>query len=191
MCGSGTIPVEATLMAINKPPGIFRKHFAFEKWKDFDPVMWSSVKSQSENMRTPFHNAVIGSDISAQMISIARANTVNAGLEHVIGYKQGDFEAFVKPCETGMIITNPPYGERIRVNDIIDLYKRFGDTLKKSYSGFSAWVISADKNALKFIGLKPSKKYTVFNGPLECFFAKFDIYKGSKKVNNQRNDENK
>jgi putative N6-adenine-specific DNA methylase len=189
MCGSGTIPIEAALIALNIPPGAFRKNFGFEKWKDFDPVLWTAVKKESELLRTPITHSIIGSDISGLMIRLASQNIKSAGLEQVIKLENKDFESFTPQCENGTMITNPPYGGRIDVEDITSLYKRFGDTLKRSFAGFTAWVISADKNAMKSIGLKPSKKYTLYNGPLECIFAKFELYKGSKKVNNQSHDQ--
>ncbi len=182
MCGSGTIVCEAAMIANNIPSGYYRKTFGFEKWKDFDNVLWEKIKMDALNEQTEFEYEIIGSDISSESIEIALINAKSAKLHKDITFEIKSFEEQVPPEGGGIMITNPPYGERIVPEDIIKLYQEIGNALKKNYNDFNAWIISSDFNALKFIGLKPTKKITLFNGPLECKLAKFEIYQGSKKI---------
>ncbi|MFA6924457.1 MAG: THUMP domain-containing protein [Bacteroidales bacterium] len=181
MCGSGTILIETALIANNIPPGYYRRRFGFEKWKDFDKELWDEIKKNSLLEQTEFENKILGSDISERSISIAEKNIKYAKLHKDIELNISSFEDFVPPEEKGIIITNPPYDERMKKEDINGFYKSLGDTLKKKYDGYDAWLISSNFEALKSIGLKTSRKIALFNGPLECRFVKFEIYKGSKK----------
>lgn len=181
MCGSGTILIEAALFANNIPPGYYRKGFGFEKWKDFDADLWNNIKKESLSEQTEFEYKIIGSDSSRKAIGIAKQNKRFASLHKDIEICYNSIENQVPPEGKGMLITNPPYGERLKSDDLIQLYKTIGDVLKKKYNGYTAWIISSDPEVLKFVGLKPSKKIILFNGPLECRFAKYEIYEGSRK----------
>ena len=176
MCGSGTLPIEATMLAQNIPPGYFRKDFGFLSWKTFNPELWNSVR-ESENAKISRQALLIkGSDIAPRVIKAAGENIRFAGLQDVIKLEVCSFDKSVPFKEKGIILMNPPYDERMRLDDIITFYKSIGDILKKKYTGYDAWIISSDLNALKFIGLHPSKKITLFNGPLECRLVKFQLY---------------
>lgn len=182
MCGSGTIIIEAALYAYNIAPGNFRKNYAFMNWADFDLSTWNKIVDDSYLKFFEFRHNIIGGDVSQKMCVISYKNIKNAKLHNDIEvYKKAFEDTFVYNNKV-TIITNPPYGERLIVDDIVDLYKNIGDTLKKNYNG-NAWIISSDISALKHIGLKPSKKIVLFNGQLECRFVKFEIYKGSKRIN--------
>jgi len=181
MCGSGTIVCEAAMIANNIPPGYYRKSFGFEKWKDFDKELWENLKTDALDEQTEFEYDIIGSDISEEAIEIARENAKSARLHKDIVFEVKSFEEQIPPEDGGILVMNPPYGERIVPEDIVKLYQEIGNALKKNYNGYNAWIISSDFNALKFIGLKPTRKISLFNGPLECKLAKFEIYKGSKK----------
>jgi len=190
MCGSGTLLIEAALIANNFPPGMYRKEFGFERWNDFDAELWETVKEEALDEQTEFEFKIIGSDISSKNLSAAHANVKSARLHKDIQLSVSAF-ADVQPPENepGIIVMNPPYGERIRTNDIIGLYRSIGDALKQSFTGYTAWIISSDQTAIKFIGLKPTNKFEVWNGPLECKFEKFELYRGSKKFANEAGED--
>lgn len=185
MCGSGTLLIEAALIAMKLPAGYFRESYGFMKWKDFDASLWKEVKQQASRHQCALGIKIIGSDISAVNLRSAAINVKKAGLHHDIGLRTGPFMQFVPPEAPGVLITNPPYGGRIQVNDIIELYRDLGNALKRNFSGYKAWVISADQKALKMIGLRPMKKTTLYNGPLECIYAGYELYEGSKKASKQ------
>jgi len=180
MCGSGTLVIEAAMIANNIPPGVYRQKFGFETWKDFDNELLEEI--YEEDGVEPDHDIkVIGSDISEIAIRITKENVANAGLKRKIDLQINPIENYTPPAENGVIITNPPYGERIKKNDINEFYKALGDKFKSSYQGYEVWLISSNFDAIKYIGLRPSKKFTLFNGPLECKFLNYSIYEGSKK----------
>jgi len=181
MCGSGTILLEAAMFARNIPAGKFRSKYTFESWKDFEPKLFKEVKEEAAGKIRPFTHRMIGSDISRNAFEAARRNIGHAGLARDIRIHKGAFDEFLPPSEGGFLITNPPYGERLETEDIVGLYQSLGDTLKTDYQGYTAWVLSGDLEALKLLGLKASQKIKVYNGQLECRFAKFEIYKGSRK----------
>lgn len=180
MCGSGTILIEAAMFANNIPPGIFR-NFGFEKWNDFDKKLWDKIVQETEAQKCDFNFDIVGSDRSYKAVEIARQNLKAANLQNHIILYHNSIEKQNPPKAKGVMITNPPYGERMEVNDQIELYKKIGDSLKKNYAGYSAWLISSDFNALKHIGLRPSRKIALYNGQLECRYLRFEIYEGSKK----------
>lgn len=182
MCGSGTLLIEAAMFANNFPAGMYRKEFGFMHWPDFDQELWDEVTGEALDQQTEFEYQIIGSDISPKNLGSARANLKAARLHKDVRIHVSPFAALQPPKgKTGIIIINPPYGERIRLNDIIGLYKSIGNTLKQEFAGYQAWVISSDQKALSFIGLRPTGKHTVFNGQLECRFVHYDLYKGSKR----------
>lgn len=181
MCGSGTLLIEAAMIANNIAPGNYREHFGFMKWKDYDDQLWQEILKDSYLKQSEFEFEIFGSDISGNTLEIAKENIRSAGFHKDIILKGSSFENTKPTSVKGIIIANPPYGERLQQDDIITLYKSIGDTLKKNYAGYQAWFISSDIQALKFIGLHPSDKIKIFNGQLECRFVRFDIYEGSKK----------
>lgn len=181
MCGSGTILTEAAMIANNIPAGFYREEFAFEKWNDFDPALWKSVKEKYKPPEEYTFNRIVGGDLSPLAMRSTRKNVGNAGLQKVISLHPTDFEKLKRPAGDVHMIINPPYGERIKTDDIISLYKMIGNTLKQNYQNSEAWIIGGDLRAMKFIGLRPSKKIRIFNGPIECRFMKFELYEGSRK----------
>jgi len=182
MCGSGTIVIEAALISQHIAPGIFRKSFSFMNWKDFDASLWNELKRQATEQQTECSCHISGSDIEARAIRNTRGNIISAGMQKSISLQVAAFNEFKAPEGGGVMIINPPYGERMVEDDIVAFYKSIGDALKKNYHGYDAWIISSDMNALKFLGLKPTRKITIFNGPLECRYMKFSIYEGSKRT---------
>ena len=181
MCGSGTIPIEAALMARHIAPGRYRKIFGFMNWPDYDQDLFEIVKSEAESKIIRLPAPVIGRDISARSISIARSNIREALLERDIKVSVANFlESSAGDSEYTLII-NPPYGERLDKQDTENLYAGIGERLKHGFAGSEAWLLSSNNDAIKRIGLKPSEKHVLFNGKLEVKLLKFDLYKGSRK----------
>jgi putative N6-adenine-specific DNA methylase len=180
MCGSGTLPIEAALIAYNIPPGIFRKEFGFEKWKDFDDELFKQLYNDDSTSRD-FSHQIIGSDISAGAIRIATENAKNAFLMNKIKLSISSIESMIPPEEHGIVITNPPYGERLKNNNIPAMYQSMGNHLKRHFTGYDVWILSGNKEAIDAIGLHPSKKINLLNGSIECKFQRYSIYSGSIK----------
>ena len=187
MCGSGTIPIEAALIACKIPPGSFREEYSFKHWNNFDEALWQEVKSEADGqINMNIQGSVTGTDRSGRVLQTAKENIKSAGVEQVVNLGV-DFMNEVKPPEgDGVMITNPPYGERIKASDIESLYAEIGDALKKNFSGYSAWIISSHQEAMKHVGLRASQNLTVFNGPLECRLSNYEMYEGSKKEKFQK-----
>ena len=181
MCGSGTLPIEAAMLAMGIPAGFFRKKWGFMTWHDYDEKLWLKVVQDADAEMEEFDYEILASDHSAKAVEIARANITNAHLQYDIKLSKQDMFEMIPPAGGGIMIINPPYGERLEEKDIINLYRGIGDALKKNFKGFEAWIISSNKDVLKLIGLKPSKKIDIYNGPLECKFEKFEIFEGSYK----------
>jgi putative N6-adenine-specific DNA methylase len=181
MCGSGTLLVEAQLLANRIPPGKFRQFFGFTRWKDFDDNLFRKVKMESEAKTIKSGTLIAGSDISEDAVKQAEANIRKAGLEGEISVEVADFKDIKKISGTGFLVINPPYGERLKPDEIENLYSMIGTTLKHHFAGYKAWIITSGKEYLRNIGLKPKKKYILFNGALECVFAGYEMYEGTKK----------
>lgn len=179
-CGSGTFPIEAAMIAGNIAPGIKRK-FAFQNWKDYDRKLLKDLKIEAEENSKEIKIKIFGSDISERSIKTANKSVNNAGYDAIIKLKRESFDLISKPSDSGIIITNPPYGERLEENNMIDFYQKIGDTLKQNFTNWDAWILSGNIDALKRIGLKTSKKTNCFNGDIECKFNKYEMYKGSYK----------
>ena len=180
MCGSGTLLIEAAMIALNIPPGIHRESFAFEKWNDFDSELFSEVYNDDSAAKT-FNHKIIGTDISGQAISIAEKNVKNAGLKNSITLEVKPFQQYTEaPQPAGVLMINPPYGERIRVDDIEALYNMIGERLKHVFTGYDAYVLSFKKVNFDNIGLKPAKRFFLFNGALECEMRKYEIFAGKR-----------
>ncbi|MBP6065003.1 THUMP domain-containing protein [Bacteroides sp.] len=180
MCGSGTIPIEAALIARNIAPGVFRKEFAFEKWVDFDQEIFDSIYNDDTQERE-FTHKIYGYDNNPKANEIAMFNIKAAGVSKDIRLKLQPFQQFEQPAEKAIMITNPPYGERISTNDLLGLYQMIGERLKHAFIGNDAWILSYREECFDQIGLKPSRKATLFNGPLECEFRKYQIFDGKYK----------
>lgn len=179
MCGSGTLLIEAGLIALNIPPGIYRKEFAFEKWHDFDEELFDTLYNDDTYERQ-FDFKIYGSDISPRAIKIAEDNVKAAGLSKYIDLKTKALQELEPPAQKCLLVTNPPYGERITSNDIFKLYADLGTLLKHKFTGNTAWAISSHEDCLKRIGLKPAKKIKLLNGSLECLYCRYDIFQGKR-----------
>lgn len=189
MCGSGTILIEAAMIAKNIAPGVFRKQYGFENWINFESEILEEIAEQ-EHVNKPEKLPIItGIDNSGLAINATNRNLQNSFLNNFVKVENKDFFECEKPFENGFIVTNPPYGERLTTSSMSRFYAQIGDKLKNSFTNFETWIISSDKEAMKFIGLHPEKKIKLFNGPLECSFNKYSVYEGSKKYS--KNDTNK
>lgn len=183
MCGSGTILIEAALMAQNIAPGLFRRDpFGFEKWKDYNEALFEMVwnTAEAKEKRTPQAN-IIGYDLDADYIEAAWGNIENAGLQNLIKVEQANFFDTKAPSESGVLVMNPPYNERILSDDINELYKNIGDTLKQNYQGYDAFVFTGNLEAAKNVGLRTSRRVPLYNGSIECRLLKYELYRGSRK----------
>lgn len=181
MCGSGTIPIEAGLIARNIPPGKFRKFFGFQRWKDFDSVLFEKIKLECNSQIRPSPVKISGGDISEQAVGYAISNIEKAGLTDDISIEVSDFKNLRSMDEKGYVFLNPPYGQRIQPEEIDQLYGMIGSTLKHNFPGTTAWLITSNKESLKHVGLKPKEKHVLFNGALECTLLKYEMYQGTKK----------
>lgn len=180
MCGSGTIAIEAAMIALNMAPGLFRKEFAFERWEDFDKDMFDDIYND-DSMERDFKHKIYASDVSAKAIGIANANIKSAGLGRYIETKVmdiADMPAQEKPIHS---VFNPPYGERLNDFSIKELYSTIGTTLKHKFPGSNAWIISSSMLGFDNIGLKPTKKMQLINGDLKCDFRGYTIFSGKMK----------
>ena len=183
MCGSGTLLIEAALIAHNMAPGLFRKEYAFEKWPDFDADLFDRIyndceEHEKEDIKCHFY----GYDIDPKAVNTARHNVQAAGLSASITIEQQDFKDFKQPKEKSIMVTNPPYGERISTPDLLGTYKMIGERLKHEFTGNDAWVLSYREECFDQIGLKPSIKIPLYNGSLECEFRKYQMFDGKMKV---------
>jgi putative N6-adenine-specific DNA methylase len=181
MCGSGTIPIEAGLIACKIPPGKFRQFFGFQRWKDFDEDLFEQIKRESDSQVGLSPVKIFGSDISEQAIQQAKANVNRAGLSDVVTLEVSDFKDLKAIDNQSFVFLNPPYGQRLQPDEIDVLYSMIGTTLKHNFTGTTAWLITSNKESLKNVGLKPKEKHTLFNGALECILLKYEMYQGTKK----------
>lgn len=182
MCGAGTIAIEAALWANNIPPGYYRNEFGFMRWRNFDEKTYDIIYESSINKIKNDKVEIIANDIDAPTLKKAKTNTKNARVDDVVTCTQESFFDMIPPRTGGVVILNPPYGERLPVAEIENLYKEIGNKLKKDFKGFNAWIITSSPEAIKSIGLRPSRKIQVYNGSLECRYLKFELYDGSKKA---------
>ena len=184
MCGSGTMLIEAAMIACNIPAQIHRRDFSFQNWPDYDAKLFAEIRNFRINRIRDFDYKIVGYDISPMMVKIAEENIRSADLTEVIEVRQQDFFTTEKDMFPVSIVFNPPYNERLE-NDNQVFYKQIGDTLKSSYPNTLAWFVTSDLSAKKYVGLKPSKKIKVFNGKLECDFLQYEMYEGTKKFKKQ------
>lgn len=178
MCGSGTFLVEAALIAANINPGIYRDSFAFERWPDFDPDLFENLYNDDSGERE-FKFRIYGGDIDPEAVAIARANVRRARVDSMVDIVCRPFEEWTDAPEAGILITNPPYGERLRPDNILALYSSIGSVLKKEFKGYHAWLLGYDDEHFASIGLKPSVKFPLLNGSLECSLREYVLFDGS------------
>lgn len=190
MCGSGTIPIEAALIARNIAPGIFRKQYAFEKWDDFDQDLFDSIYNDDSQERE-FKHTIYAYDIDPKAVAIAIQNAKMAGATKDIEFKVQSFQHFEQPKEKAILITNPPYGERIAPKDLAGLYAMIGERLKHAFRGGDAWILSYKEESFNSIGLKPSGRMKLFNGPLACELRKYELFDGTYKAFRKEGKERK
>ena len=182
MCGSGTILIEAAMIACNIPPNLLRNEFAFEKWNDWDVDLFEKIENSLLEKTRDFHHNIYGIDKAPSAVSKSIENIKNANLESFISVRHDDYFKTSKSNNDFLhIIFNPPYGERLEIN-MEELYGNIGNTLKRNYSNSNAWFITSNVEALKHVGLKPSRKIKLFNAKLESTFVKYEVYDGSKKA---------
>ncbi|HRG39520.1 MAG TPA: THUMP domain-containing protein [Bacteroidia bacterium] len=185
MCGSGTILIEAALIANNIPPGYFREEFGFQRWEKFMPFdeeLWNTILDSSINKITNLNQTIIGGELSPNVAKKAKENCKLAKVEDVVSIRNCNMKDFEVPAGRGVVVINPPYGERMVKDNIEELYKMMGDTFKQKFAGYDCWILSSNLEAFKHVGLRPSRKITLFNGQLECKFLKYEMYSGTKKI---------
>ena len=178
LCGSGTLPLEAGLKALNIAPGLFRQKFGFESFPDFDPQLWQMMLTEAKNSRRQKLKAPIwGSDRDADVLTQAYGNAVRCGIEHQIQFTQDELASVEAPADSGMIICNPPYGERLgEVQELGALYKTLGDVFKQRFKGWTAFILTGNKELAKKVGLKASRRIPVYNGAIPCTLLKYELY---------------
>jgi Predicted N6-adenine-specific DNA methylase len=180
MCGSGTLLIEAAMIALNIAPGLHRKDFAFEKWVDFDQELFDIIYNDDSDERE-FSFKCYGSDISRAAIETARKNIRNAGLNKYIDLKELPFQQYADVPRPGIMVTNPPYGERISSRDLMGLYSMIGERLKHVFTNYKVWILSYKDECFDKIGLRPLEKMKMMNGSLECEYRCYEIFEGKNK----------
>lgn len=180
-CGSGTFLIEAALMAANLPATLERHHYAFKNFANFDTEIWKEIQDAIPNRITELPCQILGSDKNAEMVMKARRNLRRLPIGRFVKVSADSFDEVKRPDESGTMITNPPYGERMG-DEIEELYEQLGDWMKTEMQGFNCWIVSSNMEAFKYVGLRPDQKVKVYNGSLECSFRKYQIYAGSKKA---------
>ena len=182
MCGSGTFLIEAAMIACNVPANINRNSFAFQNWNDFDEDLFLKIRESRLNQTREFTHKIIGYDKAPSAVRKAQENVDNANLSEYISIERKDFFRTEKPVDTNLkVVFNPPYGERLNIDEE-DFYSKIGDTLKQNYPGTNVWLITSNMEALKYVGLRPSRKIKTFNGKLESRLVHYEMYEGSKKA---------
>jgi putative N6-adenine-specific DNA methylase len=183
MCGSGTLAVEAALIATGRAPGLLRPNFGFKHLKAFDENIWKTVRGEArKKIRKSIDKRIIATDIAPEAIEASKQNAKTAGVDHLIEFKVCDFADTPLPEEENIIIMNPEYGQRLgETAELEELYKRIGDYLKQKCAGSTAYIFTGNKELAVKIGLKASRKFPFYNGNIECRLLKYELYKGSRK----------
>jgi putative N6-adenine-specific DNA methylase len=178
MCGSGTIVIEAAMRAANLAPGLFRTGFGFQRWPGFDRLLWQRlVKEARQGALSALPAQVAGSDRSARAVATARENAERAGVGGMVQLMQQDLSHFLPPEGGGIFLVNPPYGQRLDEEETLKpLYRQLGDVMKQRCKGYTAYVLTANPDLAKCVGLKASRRIVLFNGPLECRLLKYELY---------------
>ena len=199
MCGSGTLLIEAAMLATDRAPGLHRGRWGFSGWTQHDEAIWQEVKAEAQTRArkglAEYSSHFYGSDSDARVIQRARTNARLAGIGELITFEVNDVAQLANPLPKGpygTVLSNPPYGERISTNDLLGLYQMIGERLKHAFVGNEAWVLSYREECFDQIGLKASQKVPLFNGPLECEFRKYEIFDGKyKEFKSQEEGEEK
>lgn len=182
MCGSGTLPIEAAMMARHVAPNLYRPRFGFENWREFDQSLLDRIRQEAVDTQIACPHRIVGSDLSSRAIHGARINAAKAGVGSVISWEVQAYEnSQSHNGKEALLVLNPPYGERLPQEDIAGFYKMIGDGLKKNYSGSTAWILSGNKEGLKAVGLHTSRRISLLNGAIPCSFYQYRLYVGSKK----------
>ena len=193
-CGSGTLLIEAALIALGIPPGIYRKNFAFEKWQDFDPQLFEQLYND-DSCEREFTHHIYGSDKALKAVKIAERNIKSANLQKYITVEVSDIKDLQPKTQNCLIVSNPPYGERLDIKNIMELYANIGEAFKHRFTGSTAWIISSDERYMKNMGLKPSQRIPLLNGALDCWFNKYELFQGKRndfvRKNNDRKDNDR
>lgn len=177
MCGSGTFLIEAAMIATNTPPQLNRTYFSCKRWLNFDEELWDTAMEEAKSKMCAPKSPILGFDKAFQAVRIAERNAETAQMSEYITFTRKPFQKNVPFHKEGIIVSNPPYGERIETSgDIVEFYQMIGDQFKQQYKGYEAWVISSNLPALKLLGLRANKKVVIFNGALECQFRKYELY---------------
>jgi len=176
MCGSGTLLVEAGMIARHIPAQRYRSYFSFHHWPGFDAKLWKKIKTEAKATERNFTHTITGYDINPAAVRAAQANLRGAGLKAYTPVQVADLRKLPVHTPPGLLVTNPPYGDKIKADDIFDLYRQIGDTLKHQFNGWEAWIFSANKEALKHIGLKTARRIPLYNGPKEARLCKYEIW---------------
>lgn len=190
MCGSGTLPIEAALIAKNIPPGKFRKEYAFMNWHEFDSSLFSQIRDEA--VIKEFHGKIYASDLRNSSLLAAQTNARSARVFNLIHFQTADFAKLDLDVKNAHILINPPYGERLAVQEIEGLYALIGERLKHHFTGNEAWILSSEPQLMHKIGLKAGRKIRLFNGALECSFQKYELFSGKQKqfrLDNKKEDE--
>lgn len=180
MCGSGTIPIEAALIARNIAPGVFRQGYAFEKWKDFDSELFRAIY-EDDSAEREFKHKIYGYDVDGRMVACARRNVKSAMMGDIIEIECRDIKDFEEPKEPAIMVVNPPYGERLVLENLLQVYKELGSRLKHAFQGNEAWIISSSYDCFDQVGLKASARIPLYNGDLDCEFRKYELFQGKYK----------
>lgn len=193
-CGSGTLLIEAALIALGIPPGIYRKNFAFEKWQDFDQQLFEQLYND-DSCEREFTHHIYGSDKALKAVRIAERNIKSANLQKYITVEVSDIKDLKPKTQNCLIVSNPPYGERLDIKNIMELYANIGEAFKHRFTGSTAWIISSDERYMKNMGLKPSQRIPLLNGALDCWFNKYELFQGKHndfvRKNNDRKDNDR
>ena len=185
MCGSGTLLMEAAMLAMNIPAGYYRKGFGFQKWQDFDRELWEKVVDGAIGRINDERPIIMGGELSKNVARIAKTTIAAAELSDSITVHNVPFQELEPPASRGILLLNPPYGERMVKDDINELYKMIGDTLKKKWEGYEAWMITSNMEAAKHVHLTAKPRIKIYNGSLECRFMRYELYSGSRKAAKQ------
>jgi putative N6-adenine-specific DNA methylase len=180
MCGSGTLLIEAAMIALNIPPGVYRKEFAFEKWVDFDRELLDTIYNDESGERD-FTFKCYGSDISPVALEAASKNIRNAGLMKYVDLKVLPFQQYKEAPSPGIMVTNPPYGERISSRDLEGLYSMIGERMKHVFTGYNVWILNYKEEYFESIALRPSQKIKLMNGGLACEYRCYEMFEGKNK----------
>jgi len=178
MCGSGTILVEAALKAARRAPGLLRKRFGFQRWPGFDPILWKAVVAEAQGAAlTSLPVPLLGCDQMGRALAVARQNARRAGVEGILTLVQQELAAFTPPPGPGVLLFNPPYGERLGEEEALKpLYRQIGDVMKQRCTGYTAYLLTGSQELAKCVGLRASRRFVLYNGPIECRLLKYELY---------------